>query len=223
MDSNRPPSPLSKARVSRPVVLSIYGSPRIRGNTDLLMDAFVEGLEAGGARAERVYLRNLKFSPCREIYACLEAGRCALADDMQPLYEQLRTADSIALATPVMFYGVSAQAKAFIDRCQALWCLKYKLGRPVSESPIKERKGVLLSVGGSRGLRAFDGLLLTFQYFLDAVDGRLWKALTYRGIDEKGEVSRSAGPLEEARAAGLELAGILRRDLEQVSGEQPSG
>jgi multimeric flavodoxin WrbA len=210
MSNTAPPSPR---------VLCVYGSPRIRGNTDRLLDAFAEGVEQAGGVAERVYLRNLKISPCREIYACEREGRCALEDDMQPLYEALRDADAVALASPVMFYGVSAQAKAFIDRCQAFWCLKYRRGERIARSRLPERKGVFLSAGGSKGQKIFEGPLMTFRYFLDAIDARLWKSLTYRQVDGRGDVERHPTALAEARALGSELAEALGRELEEAGGE----
>lgn len=203
---------MSNEPLPSPRVLCLYGSPRIHGNTDALMDAFARGVEEGGAAAERVYLRNLTISPCREIYACERAGQCALADDMQPLYEALRDADAIALASPVMFYGVSAQAKAFIDRCQALWCLRYRRGERVSRSRLPRRRGVFLGAGATRGQRLFEGPLMTFRYFLDAIEAEPWKDLTIREVDEKGAVANRPETLEEARSLGRELAGELLRD-----------
>ncbi|MBI5015704.1 MAG: NAD(P)H-dependent oxidoreductase [Deltaproteobacteria bacterium] len=205
---------MSNERPFSPRVLCIYGSPRVRGNTDLLLDAFADGVEEAGGLAERVYLRNLTISPCREIYACKTQGACALKDDMQPLYGSLREADAIALASPVMFYGVSAHAKAFIDRCQAFWCLKYLRGERISRSRLAERKGVFLSVGGSKGRSIFDGPLLTFRYFLDALDATPWKSLTYREIDAKDDISGHPTALAEARALGAELVAAVRADLE---------
>ncbi len=195
-------------------VLCVYGSPRLRGNTDRLMDAFVEGVEQAGATAQRVYLRNLKISPCREIYACKRDGRCALQDDMQPLYDALQEVEAIALASPVMFYSVSAHTKAFIDRCQAFWCLKYLRHEPVNRSRIPERKGVFLSVGGSKGQKIFDGPLLTFRYFLDTMDAVPWRSLTYRDVDEKGDIDRVPEALDEARSAGRELVRAVLSTLE---------
>lgn len=197
-------------------VLCIYGSPRVHGNTDGLMDAFAEGVEAAGGTAERVYLRNLKISPCREIYACRDKGRCALQDDMQPLYEALRDADAIALASPIMFYSVSAHTKAFMDRCQAFWCVKYLRKETVNRSRLPARKGVFLSVGGSRGQKIFDGALLSFRYFLDTLDAAPWKWLTYREVDEKGDIGRHPTALGDARALGAELVAAVRRDLEEA-------
>ncbi len=218
MDSSDRPATLSNEASEVAVrVLCVYGSPRIGGNTDLLMDAFAQGVHEAGAEAQQVYLRNLKISPCREIYACKEEGRCALRDDMQPLYDALRDAHAIALATPVMFYSVSAHAKAFIDRCQAFWSLKYLRGESANRSPLAVRKGVFLSVGGSKGQRIFEGALLTFRYFLDTLDAVPWKSLTYREIDHKGAIRGHPEALTQARDLGIELVGVLRADLAEAA------
>lgn len=200
-----------------PSVLCVYGSPRIRGNTDLLLDAFAAGLEAGGATTRRVYLRNLTISPCREIYACEREGRCALQDDMQPLYDALRSADAIALASPIMFYSVSAQTKAFLDRCQAFWCIKYRRHERPTEHPLTQRKGVFLSVGGSKGKKLFDGALLSIKYFLETVDAVLWDSLTYRDIDDRGDIQRHPSALDDARALGARFAATVAGDLAKTS------
>lgn len=212
---------MSITETPAPTVLCVYGSPRIRGNTDTLLDAFAAGVEDAGGTAQRVYLRNLKISPCREIYACEREGRCALDDDMQPLYDTLRTVDAIALASPIMFYSVSAQTKAFLDRCQAFWCIKYRRKEPVTDHPLAQRKGVFLSVGGSTGKKLFDGARLSIKYFLETVDAALWNTLTYRSIDDRGDIQAHPSALAEARALGTELVEAVRAELAEVNRGRP--
>lgn len=196
-----------------PQILCVYSSPRERGNTDLLMDAFVRGIEEGGAEARKVYLRELKISPCLAIEACAVAGECALGDDMTGLYEELRTVDAVALATPVMFYGPSAFAKAFIDRCQALWNIKYTLKEKVATGRLAKRKAVLISAGATGGAKLFDPIKMTFRYFLDTFDAALWGEVLVRGVDAKGEVDNKPEALHTAHALGEELALELLKEL----------
>lgn len=186
-------------------VLGIFGSPRRGGNTEALLKEFLRACGEAQAEAEEVYLRDLKITPCLEIYACRKDGKCPIRDDMQNLYGKIIDADILVLASPIFFYSVSAQAKAFIDRCQAFWAQKYLLKQPVA--PGKEmRKGVFISVGGSKGEKVFDGALMTMKYFFDAVDMVFYKSLLYRGIDEKGEILRHPTAMAEAYGLGKEMA-----------------
>ncbi len=188
-------------------VIGIYGSPRKGGNTDLLLRELLRGCRDAGAEVEEVFLRDLKITPCLEIYACRKDGRCPIRDDMQPLYPKLAEADVIALASPIFFYSVSAQAKALIDRCQAMWAQKYLLKRPISPGK-PARRGIFLAVGGSRGSKIFDGSLLTMKYFFDALDMTLYRSLLYSKIDAQSEILDHPSALSEAYALGKEVCSL---------------
>ena len=88
-------------------ILAIYGSPRRKGNTATLMDRAVEGAMDGGGQVEKLVLRDLKMSPCLEIYGCTKNGRCAIKDDFQQVYDQLLESDGLILGSPVFFYTVN--------------------------------------------------------------------------------------------------------------------
>jgi multimeric flavodoxin WrbA len=184
-------------------VLGILGSPRRGGNSETLLKAFLQGAAAGGAEVEEVLLRNLKISPCLEIYHCFKDGECPIKDDMRELYGKLLAADVVVLATPVFFYGVSAQAKTMIDRTQALWARRYVMKQ---DFPGGHRQGVLLAVGATRGRLLFVGVRLTAKYFFDAINVRYAAELLVRGADEKGAIQEQPETLEQARDLGRRLA-----------------
>ncbi len=184
--------------------LGIHGSPRRGGNTELLLQEFLRGCREAGAEVEEVFLRNLKISPCLEIYACQKDGQCPIKDDMKPLYGKLSEAEILAVGSPIFFYAVTAQLKAMIDRCQALWAKKYLLNQPVSPGG-GNRKGVFLAVGGSKGAKNFDGALLTMKYFFDALDRTLDRVLLYREVDGRGEILRHPTAMAEAYALGKKM------------------
>ncbi len=186
-------------------VLAIYGSPRREGNTALLLREAVEGARAAGADVEEIVLRDLKMSPCMEIYGCKSTGRCAIQDDFQRVYDSLVESRAVMLASPIFFYAVSAHMKILMDRCQSLWVKKYWLEKKAFGPTRSGRKGLFISVGATRGKKLFDGALLSVRYFFDAVDCELWKALLYRELDFEGDVLKHPAHLEEARRAGGEL------------------
>lgn len=192
-----------------PKLLAIYGSPRRKGNTATLLDQAAAGAEEGGAEVQKVVLRDLKMSPCLEIYACQKTGRCAINDDFQQLYDDMLACDGVMLASPIMFYTVSAHTKIFMDRCQSLWVKKYWLEKtPFGQGPCT-RKGLFISVGATRGEKLFDGAVLSVKYFADCLDMEITRSLLYRGLDFQGDVDGHPEYLAEAKAAGLVLARSL--------------
>jgi len=184
-------------------VLGIMGSPRRKGNTEILLDWVLAGAEASGAQVEKVIVSELRISPCREIYACLKDGNCAIKDDMQALYTKLLEADRIIFASPIFFYGITSQAKALVDRCQALWARRHVLG--IIQDKGRVRKGAFISVGATKGERLFDGSILTLKYFFEAIGAKYSYELLVRGVDNKGEIQQQPTALQDAFALGQKL------------------
>ncbi|MCB2189126.1 MAG: flavodoxin family protein [Deltaproteobacteria bacterium] len=193
----------------KPNLIAIYGSPRRQGNTATLLAEAVAGAREAGAAVEEVILRDLKMSPCLEIYGCKQDGRCVIKDDFPPLAERLLAADGLILASPMFFYTVSAHTKILMDRCQSLWVKKYWLDQAPFGRQEFRKKALFLSLGATTGAKLFDGALLTVKYFLDTLDMALWRSLLYRGLDFEGDVLAHPEYLAEAREAGGELARVL--------------
>lgn len=191
-------------------ILAVYGSPRRSGNTSLLLKEAVKGAREEGAEVEEVVLRDLKMSPCLEIYACKKTGRCIIQDDFQKVYDQLLACRGLMIASPIFFYTVSAQTKIFMDRCQALWVKKYLIEKTVFGHGEIKRKGLFLSAGATHGKKLFEGTLLTVKYFFDVLDMELWRSLLYRGLDEGRDVLDHPEYIEEANRAGREFFHALR-------------
>ena len=193
-------------------VVAIYGSPRRKGNTALLLQEAVKGARGAGAEVEEVVLRDLKMSPCLEIYGCKHGGRCAINDDFQRIYDSLLACQAVILASPIFFYSVSAHTKILMDRCQSLWVKKHWIENAPSAKGegAPARKGLFIAAGATRGKKLFDGALLTVRYYFEAIDCELWKSLLYRELDLEGDVLKHPQYLEEARQAGGDLARAVR-------------
>ena len=189
-------------------VLGIAGSPRHGGNTDLLLEQAVAGARDAGAETEIIVLHDLNISPCRHCDGCLEAGRCVIEDDMQWIYTRLRESDRLIVASPVFFMGLTAQTKMMIDRCQALWAMKYVLKRPVALSSGQERKGLFISVGGTGFSRLFQPSLATIKSFFIVLDVALAGEVTFPGIDGKEAIKKHPTALQDAFDAGKRLASM---------------
>lgn len=186
-------------------IVALYGSPRRKGNTSLLLNQAVSGAREAGATVEEVWLRDLKMSPCLETYGCKKTGRCILQDDFQKVHDLLLECSGLMLASPVFFYTVSAHTKILMDRCQALWVRKYWIEQAKFGERAPTRKGLFISAGATSGKKLFEGISLTVRYFFDVMDVELFRSLLYRGLDLEGDVLEHPEYLEEARQAGREL------------------
>ena len=194
-------------------IVAIYGSPRRKGNTATLLQKAVAGARDYGADVEEIVLRDLKISPCLEIFGCTKSGECRLKDDFQKARDQIMASHGLILASPVFFYTVSAHTKILMDRFQSLWVKKYWIDKTPKNHPKVMRKGLFISVGATKGKKLFDGILLSVRYFLDTIDMKLWKALLYRGLDFEGDVLKFPDYLDEAYQAGREYAKALNKDI----------
>jgi multimeric flavodoxin WrbA len=188
--------------LKHPKIVAIYGSPRRKGNTATLLKKAIEGARDSGADVEEIVLRDLKISPCLEIYGCLQAGECAIKDDFQMVRDKILHAQGLILASPVFFYAVSSHTKMLMDRCQSLWVKKYWVDKAPREQQANKRKGLFISVGATKGKKLFDGMLLSIKYFFDVLDMELWKALLYRQLDFQDDVLKHPEYLEEAYSTG---------------------
>ena len=186
-------------------VLGIYGSPRIGGNSHILLDEVLRGAKSVGADVESILSSIPIISGCRECGGCDNTGRCVVRDDMQEVYPLLREADVILLATPIFFYGLPSQLKAIIDRCQAEWNRRRLEKSPEERKEYHGGRGYLLAVGATKGKNLFEGVKLTAHYFFDALDMSLEGGLFYSKIEGRGDIRDHPGALGEAYEFGKKV------------------
>ena len=187
-------------------VLGISASPRERGNTDLLLREALRGAEAAGAEVEVVALRDLAIGPCTENYSCARTGECGIEDDYQAVYAKLLATDRLVFATPVFFMGPSAQAKLLIDRCQCLWARKYLLKQPLFADGPRDRRAMVIAVGGTKGKKMFECVRLTMKYFFDAAEFTYAANLFVNQVDGRGDILKHPRAMAEAARLGSAIA-----------------
>lgn len=183
-------------------VLGIYGSPRKHGNSDRLLEEALRGAQEAGAEVATVRCADLDMSGCLECGGCDDTGECVVQDDMQSIYPQLEEADAIILTSPMFFYGLSSQAKALIDRCQAMWNRRMLRKTKEQRKTYDSGNGYLLAVGATKGKNLFEGAELVAKYFFDALDMSYEGGVFVRSVEGKGDVARHAQEMQEAYDLG---------------------
>jgi len=183
-------------------ILGIAGSPRRGGNTDTLLDRFMEGAASKGAETKTLIVCQLKIAGCLHCDACLKKGICRIQDDMQMVYREMEAADGLVVASPLQFMTVPSELKALIDRCQALFVRKYILKVPPL-GDTRPRKGFLISIGGRRTIpNLFDAELITIKTFFRTLDVRYAGDLLISGVDAKGDILKHPDQLTRAFKEG---------------------
>ncbi len=161
-------------------ILILSGSPRKGGNTELLAKAFAKGV-AEHHHVEIVSVRDVNLNPCMGCNACFNTnGVCAHKDDMTVIYEKMSQADMLVIASPVYFYGISAQLKAVID-----W-----FHNPIRDS-FHIMKSALLLVGAASVPELFDAILTEYNLCLKFFGIEDAGSVVVKGVKEKGDINNT--------------------------------
>jgi multimeric flavodoxin WrbA len=189
-------------------VIGISASPRRNGNSDLLLRQALAGAESAGAQTEYLRLADFKIAPCIECNSCYKTGTCVIKDDYHTISAKMLDADRIIFATPIFFMTVSAQAKALIDRCQCLWAHKYVLKKPLITAAGRDRRAMVIAVGGSKSKKMFDCIRLTMKYFFDVLDVNYAASLFVNKVENIGQIKEHPSAMEQAFALGQKLVAL---------------
>jgi len=178
-------------------VLAFCGSPRRHGNTRTLVDELARGVAEAGSECEVIDVGNLGIAPCTACEGCYDTGMCVIDDAMAPLYDKIVAADAFVFASPVYFWGPSAQLKAFIDR----W---YAIAHGPAFGQLRGKKAAIVAAYGDdepETAKHLMGMLQTaFTYLKLDYAGSLCVT-----ADEFGAAGANAEALGEAFALGQSL------------------
>ena len=169
-------------------VTVLMGSPRQNGNTARLVRAFAGGLDVRH-EIEILNVTRLDIHPCLGCNACFRDAlhRCPQHDDMVRVYKVLADTDVLVVASPVYFYGISAQLKMLVDR----------LHNPIRNS-FRISRMVLLAVGAATLPQLFDSIVMQYRLCLRFFQLRDLGSVLVRGVKEAGAIEGNAA-LDEAR------------------------
>ncbi len=177
------------------MILGVCGSPRKKATEYVLREA-LRMLEEKGFETQFFGVRGKNIGPCQHCDYCLKNRECRFRDDMYEVYPLLKDAQGIIIATPVYNGAISAQTKAIMDRCRALFAANIKV--------LQYKAGMAIAVGGDRmgGQELAIQQIITF-YVLNGVipisggpfganlGATFWSKDTLEGVKEDEEGFRS--------------------------------
>jgi len=182
-------------------ILGISCSPRKKGNTVSLLEETLRGAAEHGADIELFSVSGKNIRGCDSCYSCFTKGECHIQDDKQPLYEKMIEADGIVFGSPIYMYGMTAQAKAIMDRT-------FALNQP-GKSLINKVGGVIV-VAGSLGL--ID--VLKDLYFFMAIKRMLPANFVAAYATEKRDATKLENGMKAAFKLGQEIVQLVDKKFE---------
>ena len=188
-------------------VLGISGSPRKNGNSDVLLEQILRGVETEEVEAEGIYLRDYSFQACIGCEKCRKDHICtSLNDDMQTLYPKIIDAKGLVLVSPTHHYNITAWMKAFIDR---LYCFyEFTDERPrrwSSRLANANRKAIIAAICEQPDKKNLGVTLEAMRLPLQALGYDVIDDLAVLGIFDKGHVGKDEIVMTNAFKLGQKL------------------
>lgn len=181
-------------------ILVLNGSPRVNGNTETLIDAFIKGAQEAGNTVDRCNIRQMNIHPC---IGCLCGGKnlqspCVQKDDMDRIYPLFEAADIVLFASPLYFWGFSAQLKMVIDRLFApMEATGYQ------ETPVKNC--MLMIAAEEEGEKNFSPIIHYYESYIENMKWNDVGQLLVGGVMQKGDINNKPDDILKAYKLGLSL------------------
>jgi len=186
-------------------VLAINGSPRVEGNTSLLIKTVLEPLEAAGIETEVIQIGGKPLRGCVACMKCWENqdDKCVLKDDqLNDIAAKLKEADAVLLGSPTYFADITAEMKALIDRSGMVARANGNyLRRKIGAGVIAVRRG-----GSMHALQSLQNYFLINEMI---VPGSSYWNIAYGRMP--GEVSEDEEGIQTMKTLGENMAWLLKK------------
>lgn len=201
--------------MNRPVkVIGISGSPRRHGNTERLLDRFLEGAAEAGGETEKIILSRLEYSPCRGCNACHINGECIIRDEIGEVFDRIYEADCIVVSSPIYSMGITAELKMFIDRAHVRWVRHLKLAtNPHPPGRRTIHRGYFISTAGMDRSDVFDTAFPMMRALFNIFGFSYCQNILAPDMDRCGGIEGDPGALEEAARAGSGAVTGIQKEI----------
>lgn len=174
-------------------IIGISGSPRVGGNTDIILQEALNAAKEEGATVKLLRISDYNIRPCDACAACFKTKKCVINDDGEKIYQEILKADGVILGSPSYFQGITAQMKTFIDR---IGYLALARGR----KDFAGKVGGVIAVARRSGVANTCNQMITFMTAIRMIipsGGR-----TFAIARDKGEVTKDKEGIDGAKYLG---------------------
>ena len=185
-------------------VLGIMGSPRVGGNSDILLEQALAGAKAAGAEVEKIILDKKKIAGCKDCKKCNKMGVCAIKDDMGEIQKKILEAYAVIHSGPVYFWSMTSQMKAYLDR----WCVFFDAEwrwQKVYYPRMKGKRIGLITVCGDPDVHTADPIVHSFKSTAEMTK-LTWLGAVMASAADRGDVSKDEAAKKQAFEMGKKAA-----------------
>ncbi|MBD3379469.1 MAG: hypothetical protein GF408_03295 [Candidatus Omnitrophica bacterium] len=190
-------------------ILAIMGSPRMGGNTDVLIDEALRRAAEEGASVDKLAVAELDISPCLEKHydEAFPDGLPAEGDDMRLVVEKIKTSDAVLTGSPVFFGSVTGQLKVLIDRFQFAW-----LSRDILKKDVfgKKRAGGFICVGAQDKEDFYFNSRQIVRHFYSTLNIDPAEEAFFPGLEAKAAALDNEAYMAKAGQIGRDLARMIK-------------
>lgn len=186
-------------------IVCLMGSPRLNGNSSVLVDAFCSSAEKSGAKIKKYQLSELTYKGCQNLFVCKTGSdRCGQSDDLTQVLEAIRACDVVLLSSPVYFTDITGQLKLCLDRWFSFFVPDY--ANATKKSRLESGKAIVLIQTQGEGKDKYTSILDKYNHsfqWLGFTDSYLIHAA---GVREIGDIEKYPQLINQASALGKKLA-----------------
>ena len=175
-------------------IVVITGSPRRKGNSFAMTDAFIKAVEAKGNSVTRFDAAFMKIGGCHACMTCFKTGKaCSFDDDFNQIAEAVLKADAVVYTMPVYWYSIPSQIKGVIDRIFSL---------VVGGKDISGKKCALITCCEESDMTVMDGVRIPLERSAKLLKWEMVGEVLVPGVLNEGDISGTDGCEQAAALAG---------------------
>lgn len=175
-------------------IVVITGSPRRKGNSFAMTDAFIKAVEAKGNSVTRFDAAFMKIGGCHACMTCFKTGKaCSFDDDFNQIAEAVLKADAVVYTMSVYWYSIPSQIKGVIDRIFSL---------VVGGKDISGKKCALITCCEESDMTVMDGVRIPLERSAKLLKWQMVGEVLVPGVLNEGAVSDTDGCEQAAALAG---------------------
>lgn len=188
-------------------VFGFSGSPRINGNSDLLLKTIMSEIVPENPASRALNLTQMQYQGCIGCEKCRKDKICTgLVDGMSLIYDHIISSKGLVLVSPTHNYNITSWMKAFIDRLYCFYNFENTVPRSWSSQLANQnRKAVVVAICEQENEEDMGFTIDAMKMPLTALGYDVVGELSVFNVFGKGKVKHDQETMKNAQELGRKL------------------